>query len=299
MYATTTSEYTGVSYDSQIGHGQSGQYCHQLTHHSRPLNVGTQVSSGHTHQPLTRFQAIIMQKRQPSQPQGTPTVPVLPLQVVASPLSSCHAHGGNLEAPIISFEESRPREQGTIQALGWILVRLPTYLYRDAFLVNAIFPSSFHKDHVFMSINPPNGLELSNVVDRATVDELRENIFPMWPTGVVRQHHDGHDWHVRFAGRPWDPKDHQSTLFVLCNTSICCCTDLSTSYRSQRIICRIFWVLAAQVCTLSGYDSCVDPTEHCVFLIGICVPNIHQYWTRRMSLKQCPWVSSSHHFPVV
>src|SRR6266566_9285794 len=102
-------------------------------------------------------------------------------------------------------------------------------------------------DHVFMSINPPNGLELSNLADKATVNEFREQIFPMWPSGVVHQHHDGHDWNVRFAGRPWDPKGHQSIQFVSSDTSICCCIDLSISYRSQRMICRVFSVLAAQV----------------------------------------------------
>src|SRR6267154_2880779 len=98
-----------------------------------------------------------------------------------------------------------------------------------------------------MSINPPNGLELSNLTDGPTVDQLREHIFPMWPSGVAYQHHDGHDWHVRFAGRPWDPKGHQSILFVSSNTSICCYIDLSISYRSQRMICQVFSVLAAQV----------------------------------------------------
>jgi len=38
------------------------------------FNVGTQVSSRHTHQPLTRFQATIMQKRRPSLPKKSPTV---------------------------------------------------------------------------------------------------------------------------------------------------------------------------------------------------------------------------------
>ena len=60
-----SSQYNGVSYNSQIEHGHSGQYCRQLNRHSRPFNVGTQVSNSYTHQPLTRFQAIIMQKRQP------------------------------------------------------------------------------------------------------------------------------------------------------------------------------------------------------------------------------------------
>jgi hypothetical protein len=101
-----------------------------------------------------------------------------------------------------------------------------------------------------MSIISPNGLELSSLADGATVDQLREHIFPMWPSGVVRQHHDGYDWRVRFAGRPWDPKAHQSILFVSSNNSICCCIDLSISYRSQRMICRVFLVIAAQVLTI-------------------------------------------------
>jgi hypothetical protein len=63
---------------------------------------------------------------------------VSPLQVVASCLPSCHAHAGNLEALIIVFEESPSRGQGAIPALGWILVRVPTYPYHDVFPVNAI-----------------------------------------------------------------------------------------------------------------------------------------------------------------
>jgi hypothetical protein len=78
-----------------------------------------------------------------------------------------------------------------------------------------------------MSINPPNGLELSNLANGATVDELRKHLFPMWPSGVVRQHHYGHDWDVKFAGRPWDSKGHQSILFVSSNSSICCCVDIT------------------------------------------------------------------------
>ena len=46
-----TSQYSGVSYDSQIGYGHSGQYCQQLNRQSSPFNVGTQISGGHTHQP--------------------------------------------------------------------------------------------------------------------------------------------------------------------------------------------------------------------------------------------------------
>ena len=53
-------------------------------------------------------------------------------------VASCRAHGGNLEALIIIFRERPSREQRAIPALRWILVRLPTYPYHDAFLINAI-----------------------------------------------------------------------------------------------------------------------------------------------------------------
>lgn len=243
MYAT--SQYSGVNYNNEIEYGHSGKHCQHLNHHSRPFNVSIQVSSGLTNQPLTHFRAFMMQKHQPSLPKRAPTALALPLpvQVVASCLSSCHAHGGNLEAQIIVFEESQFREQGVIPALGWILVRLPTFSYCDAFLVNDIL----YKDHVFMSISPPNGLEVSNLAHRATADELREQLLSMWPSGVVHQHHYGRDWHVRFAGRPWNPKGHQFILFVSSNTYICYGIDLTISYRSQRMICRIFSVLGAQV----------------------------------------------------
>jgi hypothetical protein len=66
MYATRP--YSGVSHNSRIGDGHSGQYCRQLNRHNRPFNVVSQVSSGHTRQPRTRFQALIMQKRQSSLP---------------------------------------------------------------------------------------------------------------------------------------------------------------------------------------------------------------------------------------
>jgi len=82
-------------------------------------------------------------------------------------------------------------------------------------------------DHVFMSINPPNGLELSNLAFKSTVDELREQIFPMWPSGVAHQERNGYDWRVKFVGSPWDSKGPESII-------------------AQRVICRIFWVLAAQ-----------------------------------------------------
>lgn len=71
------------------------------------------------------------------------------------------------------------------------------------------------QDHVFLTIDPPNGLELSNLAYKTTVEELREQIFPMWPTGVARQERYGHDWRVRFTGSPWDSKGQESIMYAL------------------------------------------------------------------------------------
>lgn len=96
-------------------------------------------------------------------------------------------------------------------------------------------------DHVFLSINPPNGLELSNLAFQSTVDELREHIFPMWPPGVAHQVRHGYDWRVRFTGSPWDSRGNESIM-------------------AQRMICRIFWVLAAQ-----GYVYLTSINTGCAF----------------------------------
>jgi len=82
-------------------------------------------------------------------------------------------------------------------------------------------------DHVFMSIIPPNGLELSNLAHKSTIEELREQIFPMWPLGVTHHEHIGYDWRVTFTGSPWDSRGIESIM-------------------AQRLICKIFWVLSAQ-----------------------------------------------------
>jgi hypothetical protein len=65
-----------------------------------------------------------------------------------------------------------------------------------------------------MSIKPPNGLELSNLSHKSTIEELREQIFPMWPTGVAHQERRGHDWRVRFTGSPWDSRGPESIMYV-------------------------------------------------------------------------------------
>ena len=80
------------------------------------------------------------------------------------------------------------------------------------------YPS--RQDHVFLSINPPNRLELSNIVHKATIEELREKILSMWPTGVIHQERYGYDWRVKFTGTPWDSKGHDAILYASNYTSV-------------------------------------------------------------------------------
>jgi hypothetical protein len=98
-------------------------------------------------------------------------------------------------------------------------VRVPIYVFAGMpFMITPIFSFLFFslmlfcQDHVFLSINPPNRLELSNLAHKSTVEELREQIFPMWPTGVAHQERYGYDWRVKFTGSPWHSKGQESIM---------------------------------------------------------------------------------------
>jgi hypothetical protein len=71
-----------------------------------------------------------------------------------------------------------------------------------------------------MSINPPNGLELSNLAHKSMIEELRERIFPMWAPGAAIQERRGYDWRIRFSGRPWDSRGHEAIMYVSGRTPI-------------------------------------------------------------------------------
>lgn len=136
-----------------------------------------------------------------------------------------HARGGNLAAPKPVLEWTRSRGPGPTRALGWTLVRISFASgmpFHDGaiFFFSFRFPFSFsralYQDHVFLSINPPSGLELSNIAHKSTIEELREQIFTMWPEGVTHQdgNANGYEWRVQFSGRPWDAKRHESIMYV-------------------------------------------------------------------------------------
>jgi hypothetical protein len=99
-----------------------------------------------------------------------------------------------------------------------ILVRVFAYIFSclddSAFFISHIFSGALYQDHIFLSINPPSGLELCNIAFQNTVDELVERIFSMWPSGVARQVRVKQDWSVRFAGRPWSSKGLESIMYV-------------------------------------------------------------------------------------
>jgi hypothetical protein len=104
---------------------------------------------------------------------------------------------------MIVLERTPYREQVPTPALGRILVcNSHIYLSRDAFHDSAVvFYFILHSPHAFkttffLTISTPNGLELNNIASKATVEELREQIFPMWPTGIARQESNGRDWRV-------------------------------------------------------------------------------------------------------
>jgi hypothetical protein len=105
----------------------------------------------------------------------------------------------------------------------WILVRLSAFSLCSDVFVTFLFFFLFHltflhgvsyQDHIFLSISPPDGLEVLNIAYPNTVEELREHIFPMWPSGAAHQVHARHDWRVKFAGSPWSSKGQDSIMYV-------------------------------------------------------------------------------------
>jgi hypothetical protein len=91
-----------------------------------------------------------------------------------------------------------------------VRICLPAHLSRFTHDMDAVA----RLDHVFVAFQPPNELHISNIVFQSTIEELREQIFPMWPPGVASQSIIGNQWHVKFSGSPWDSKGRDYILYA-------------------------------------------------------------------------------------
>jgi hypothetical protein len=53
-----------------------------------------------------------------------------------------------------------------------------------------------------MSLVNDDELVLHSLTEAAQ-DEIKDNIFPLWPHGVVKAEMDENDWRVNFNNAPW------------------------------------------------------------------------------------------------
>ncbi|KAK7694687.1 hypothetical protein QCA50_001875 [Cerrena zonata] len=71
----------------------------------------------------------------------------------------------------------------------------------------------FTPEHLFVALDNTGELRIEGIAFQQLIDELREQVIPMWPHGVIVEDSRDHRWRVQFAGRPWT-SSHEDGLFA-------------------------------------------------------------------------------------
>ncbi|KAH7906830.1 hypothetical protein BJ138DRAFT_576519 [Hygrophoropsis aurantiaca] len=82
-------------------------------------------------------------------------------------------------------------------------------------------------DHLFVSFHGSNELRMRNVAFQDTVGDIKQNVVPMWPHGVVSHSAAGHSWRLGFSKSPWNAGGRESIVV-------------------QKMICELFTRLSRQ-----------------------------------------------------
>ncbi|EGN95769.1 hypothetical protein SERLA73DRAFT_59930, partial [Serpula lacrymans var. lacrymans S7.3] len=96
-------------------------------------------------------------------------------------------------------------------------------------------------DHLFLSFLGTNELRIHNAAFQDTLDDIKEKVLPMWPSGVASQLTAGYSWRVTFSRNPWSASGPDGIIV-------------------RRMICELFARLAHQgyqyLCSVtSGYPA--------------------------------------------
>jgi len=86
---------------------------------------------------------------------------------------------------------------------------------------------SFTPEHLFVTFGGSNELRLENIAYQMMIDELRENLLPLWHHGVSSEETRTHRWRAQFNGNPWAASGTDGIL-------------------ARRLICRLFTLLNSQ-----------------------------------------------------
>ncbi|KAG2154829.1 hypothetical protein DEU56DRAFT_770662 [Suillus clintonianus] len=116
---------------------------------------------------------------------------------------------------------------------------------------------SYLPDHMFVSFHGANELRLGNVAFQDTMEEIKENIIPMWPHGVSTAIPVLHAFRILFNRNPWTASGIEGIIAqkMMCELFTCLAhngyqyrTSLSTGYQYPQLVFQ---------------DS--GPDEHCDF----------------------------------
>lgn len=116
---------------------------------------------------------------------------------------------------------------------------------------------SYLPEHLFVSFHGTNELRMGNVAFQDTIEEIKENIIPMWPHGISTAIPVHHAFRILFNRNPWTASGSEGVI-------------------AQKMICELFTCLAhngyqyrTSLSTGYSYPQLVfqdsGPDEHCDF----------------------------------
>jgi hypothetical protein len=78
----------------------------------------------------------------------------------------------------------------------------------------SLFFLTISKDFIFITFRGANQLVVENLSNPDALDELRQELFPLWPAGVETVESLRNEWRVTFARDPWSSSGQDALLSV-------------------------------------------------------------------------------------
>ncbi|KAJ4486105.1 hypothetical protein J3R30DRAFT_3697526 [Lentinula aciculospora] len=133
---------------------------------------------------------------------------ISPTKTTSKPLKSALKQSNSIQAPVPSAPAPLQRKRAMSN---------PKREYQTVGMPNAAdYTSSFNNQgfnlpedesaYMFVSFHGSNELHIENLAHKA-MDEIRKEIFGMWPGGLVLDELQNTQWRVRFKNAPWSLRD--------------------------------------------------------------------------------------------
>lgn len=130
---------------------------------------------------------------------------------------------------------------------------------------------------MFVSFHGANELRLGNVAYHDTMEEIKENVIPMWPHGISAATIPvPHAFHILFNRNPWTSSGTEALLYVH-NSHALRHMFKSHPHSAQKMICETFTCLSRigyqyRTSLSTGYPVCLPFTLRLVhaLLTSMC-----------------------------